>query len=429
MKKLLLILLGIVLIPKTLFAAGTAIISGPSSVERGSNVTINVTIRNTAAWNLRMSGNGSTSGCSKVEADVTANGNNTTKTFTLTCKASSVGTINFTVTGDITSQDGSNSNVSLTKQVTVVEPRPKETEPRLNSLTIEGYNIDFNKDVTSYTIEVEPTVNSITINAAAISKYASIIGTGVKTLDSDENVFTITSTAENGDKKEYTINVNVKDSNPINASINGKEYTVYKTNKHLTTPTNYTETTITIGNFQIPAYTNETTKLTIVGIKDTEGNKKYAIYSNGEYKLYNENQSNSLLLYITEKNLKGYKKTEININQNTYTAYEIDDRFALVYAMNINTGKYNYYKYDKQEGTFQYHKIEKTENETNIFMITTILFSITTLILIMFIIYKFLKTKQDKKINNDIKLDKELNNTKENKNTKHKTNKKSAKKN
>ena len=412
MKKILIILLGIIIIPKTLFAAGTANISGPSSVEKGSNVTINVTIRNTAAWNLRMSGNGSTSGCSKVEADVTANGNNITKTFSLTCRATAVGTINFTVTGDITSADGSNSNVSLTKQITVVEPRPKETEPRLNSLTIEGYNIDFNKDVTNYTIEVEPTVNSITINATAISKYASIVGTGVKTLDNDENVFTITSTAENGDKKEYIINVNVKDSNPIIASINGKEYTVYKTNKHLTAPTNYTETTITIGEFQIPAYTNEKTKLTIVGIKDSNGNKKYATINDGKYALYNENISNNLLLYISEKDLKGHEKTEVTIGENTYNGYELDERFIIIYAMNINTGEYDYYKYDTQDGTFQYYKIEKEETKTNIFLICTIILSLTTIILFSFICYNYIKTKKDKKQNEKKKITKKRTKTK-----------------
>ena len=40
------------------------------TIEKGSSVTFYVTIRNAAAWNVKLSGIGSTTNCSKVEADV-----------------------------------------------------------------------------------------------------------------------------------------------------------------------------------------------------------------------------------------------------------------------------------------------------------------------------------------------------------------------
>ena len=338
MKKILnsLLLLVAFTIPSIVFAAGSASGSAPGTVENGSNVTFTVKVSNTAAWNIKLSGSGATKGCSQTYADVTANGKNTSKSFTVTCKATSIGTITFKATGDITSADGSNSNVSITKTVNVVKPREKETEARLSSLTVDGYTIDFNKDKENYSINVEPSVNSIKISAKAMSGRASISGAGKKELSPDGGKYEIVCTAENGTKKTYTINVSVIDKNPINVKIDGTDYTVVKSNKLLKAPTGTTEGKIKIQDIEVPSYTNEQSKITIVGLKDSEGNIKYAIYDNNDYKLYNENKSSELLLYISNKSLDGYKETKVTINEKEYVAYELNNRFKIVYAMNLD---------------------------------------------------------------------------------------------
>ena len=390
-----LLLLVIIMIPTIVFAAGSASGSAPGTVENGSNVTFTVKVSNTAAWNLKLSGTGATSGCSQSYADVTANGNNTSKSFTVTCKATSVGTITFTANGDITSADGANSNVSITKTVNVVKPREKETEARLSSLTVDGYPIDFNKDKENYSISVEPSVNSINISAKAISGRASISGTGKKEISPEGGKYEVVCTAENGTKKTYVINVSVIDKNPINVKIDEIDYTVVKSAKLLKAPTNTTEGKTKIKDIEIPSYTNEQSKITIVGLKDSEGNIKYAIYDNNEYKLYNENKSSELLLYISSKSLDGYKETKVTINETEYVAYELNDRFKIVYAMNLDNGEYNYYKYDTKENTFQYFEIgskeETKKNNSNILLVTTILFAITTLCSVGYIIFSRIK--------------------------------------
>ena len=231
-----LILLIIFMIPSTVFAAGSASGSAPTSVEKGSNVKFTVTIHNTAAWNLKLSGTGATSGCSQSFADVTADGNNTTKNLTITCNSNNIGNITFTATGDITSSDGTNSNVSITKVVNVVKPREKETEARLSSLKVEGYQLNFNKDNYNYTINAKPEIKGITISANAISGRASISGTGYKELSPEGGKYEIICTAENGTRKIYTINVAIIDDNPIKVTIDGKNYNVVKTNKVLKAP-------------------------------------------------------------------------------------------------------------------------------------------------------------------------------------------------
>ena len=118
------------------YAAPSASISvNKSSVENGSSVSATVTVKSTAAWNIRISSSGATSGCTQKFADATSNGQNTTKYFTVTCKATSIGTINFTMTGDITDASGNNVQVSGSRNVTVVKPREKSSNNYLKSLS------------------------------------------------------------------------------------------------------------------------------------------------------------------------------------------------------------------------------------------------------------------------------------------------------
>lgn len=117
-----------------------------------------------------------------------------------------------------------------------------------------------------------------------------------------------------------------------------------------------------------------------MGLKDNDGNIKYGVNENGNYKLYNENTSSNIMLYISNKKLEGYKETKVTINNEEYVAYEINSRFKLVYAMNLENGEYNYYKYDIVENTFQYYETENSAtNNSKIFIVTTIVFAITTL--------------------------------------------------
>ena len=68
--------------------------------------------------NVKLEGSGAAT-CSTKQADVTSDGNSTTKSFTLTCNATQEGTINLSVTGDITSGTGETKDISISKQVTV----------------------------------------------------------------------------------------------------------------------------------------------------------------------------------------------------------------------------------------------------------------------------------------------------------------------
>lgn len=361
MKKKIIVLLSILLFPVGVHAAGTASIGGANQVEIGSSVTVNVTLKNTAAWNIRINSSGSTSGCSQSFADATSNGKNATKTLSVTCKATSLGTIGFTATGDITSADGTTKNVSLSKRVTVVPVREKATDATLSSLTLEGYNLtpEFKKDVYEYTATVPSTINNVKIDAKASESHASLTGTGEYEVTEGMNTFEIVVTAENGKTQTYKMIVNVEDTNPIEIKIGEKEYTLIKNAKSLIKPESYDEKTVSINNFEIPAFYSEITNFTLVGVKDETGKVFLAIYDEEKetYTLYNEIKASALTLYFIDfpSVIEGYTKTTILINDIEVLAYKKteNNRYAIVYGMSIETGEYNYYRYDTEEETFQ----------------------------------------------------------------------------
>ena len=426
------ILIMIILVPQIAFGASFDSISAPASVESGSNVTIKVTLSNVAAWNIKIKASGATDGATKSYADATEDAENTTKTFSVTCNSKGTGTITVTVTGDITSADGANKDISLTKTITVkekqvnnstnnstsqptnppasgTESKPnkpstggqtsntqtavgqtqkgqtvnenveKEAEARLAELSVLDYEISpaFNKDIQEYFVEVPLTQENVKIYAKTLGSKAQIKGTGNYDVKEGNNVFEIVVTAENGETKTYKLNVAVIDKNPITVIINQKQYTVVKQVKLLQKPQLYEETTIKINDIEVPAFRNETNKLIIVGIKDENSQILYATYNDGKYEIYTEITSKNLLLYITEGNLDGYKKTSVTINEQQYSAYEINDRFVFVYAMNVNNGEYGYYKYDKKDETFQYYEIDKTEQkDVNVFAVISVILGI-----------------------------------------------------
>ncbi|WP_167955271.1 cadherin-like beta sandwich domain-containing protein [Anaerosporobacter faecicola] len=80
----------------------------------------------------------------------------------------------------------------------------------LKTLSVEGYTITPTFDASidqNYGLIVEATRESIVVNATTASKKASIYGNGTIPLQVGNNQVVITVVAENGDKRDYTINV------------------------------------------------------------------------------------------------------------------------------------------------------------------------------------------------------------------------------
>ena len=79
----------------------------------------------------------------------------------------------------------------------------------LSSLTIEGYEISFNKDVLEYSIDVLNEVEKINVNAIASDSKANVSVENNENLFVGENIVKVI-VSNNNDKKIYTIKVNRK---------------------------------------------------------------------------------------------------------------------------------------------------------------------------------------------------------------------------
>lgn len=377
--------------------AGSASLSvNRSSIENGGSVTATVSLSGVAAWNVRITSSGATSGCTQGFADATSDGNNANKSFSVTCKATSTGIINFTLSGDVTSSDGSNSKVSGSKQVTVVAPRQKSSNNKLKSLSVSDYEISpkFSQDVNEYSVTVPSTVEKITINATKADSYSKIDGTGEKTVEEGVNTFEVVVTSETGVSNTYKLTVNVEDVNPIEVTVDGKKYTVVKIAKNLEKPELFDETTIKIGDVEIPAFKNDLSKYTLVGLKDESGNISLFVYNNGKYSKYNEFRSDSLaVIFMDMKKIpKESIKTKIKMNEKDVVAYRIKkDNKIILYGMNIANGKENYYSYDSSEKTLQKFDIDKynkqlIESKQNMYLIYGLALGMLILFIILILV-------------------------------------------
>ena len=260
---------------------------------------------------------------------------------------------------------GGGSSSSSSSSSSSTPNRNLSTNNFLKSLSVNEGKLSptFNKNTTSYSVSLDEGTESISVFASCEDENASIKGTGTINVSEGANKINVICTAENGSSKTYTITANVKEKDPIKVEIDGANYTVVKDKNELKAPTGYKETTIEIDGQEIPAFTNDITKLTLVGLKDEEGNIALYVYDKetNEYTKYVEITGEAIVLYVMKpdedalKLIKGYKETTIKFNDEDITAYKKkkSSDYSLIYGMNLATGKVNWYMYEETEGTLQ----------------------------------------------------------------------------
>ncbi len=87
----------------------------------------------------------------------------------------------------------------------------------LNSLSIKEQQINFNKDTTTYSFTTN--LDAITISATPTDSNAKVSGTGRINLNYGSNQIKVVVTAEDGSKKEYTLNVTRNDNRSSNNNL------------------------------------------------------------------------------------------------------------------------------------------------------------------------------------------------------------------
>ena len=346
----------------------------------GNTITITVTtssstslgaVNYTVAYDsnmLSLVSTNSPTGGARTVAYFTSKGN-TSVSYTYTFKARSSGNTTISIIGAEAGDDNANSLSVSTGSCKIKIMTQKELEATyssdnyLSGLSVEGYEFDkpFNRDELEYSVTLNPETESININASKEDGTATINGAGTINVSEGVNNLKVEVVAQNGNIRTYTINATVAEYDPITVVVNNEKYTVVRSKKIQTFNNNlFTESTVLISEYEVPAYYNEITNTTLVALKDKDGNIGYYIYNNGEYTPFSELKLNNIDLMVKEgPTLKNYELKTIAIGDNTYKAYiNADSRFALLYGTNIMNNNTGYYVYDSYENTLQRYDVE-----------------------------------------------------------------------
>lgn len=274
----------------------------------------------------------------------------------------------------------SGTNVTIKTQAEIQASYSKDNN--LKGLSVEGYEISpaFDKDTLEYMVSVPDTVTQINIKATKSDNKARVTGTGIVDISEGVNKFDIVVTAENGSAKTYTLNVDVKDLNPIEVEVDGEKYTVVKKSDLLVETVGFTLGSIVINDMEIPVYKNELTEMTLVGLKNISGKVNMFLYdaNSRSYSKYNELRGSSIVLYPLdiESIPDGFVKDKLSINGIEYEVLknETVDDFYLIYAQNIETGEKHYYQFDPDTNGLTryndaYQKVIERNEEFTLYLI------------------------------------------------------------
>lgn len=412
-------------------ASGKITVSGTSTVVEGNNVTVTVNLSSQTligSWEMSLNYDknylqlkSATSESNGVRMAASTATGVKSKSYTFTFKTLKKGSTKVSVGGYLAYAYEDLSEISLSssaKTINIITQAELEASysknNNLSSLQVEGFSLspEFNKDTLEYSVVVPEGTKEVNIIGSVEDRKSSIIGTGVKEVNQGNNKFLITVKAQNGAEKTYTINVDVKDENPIEVEVDDVKYTVVKLKENLPIASLYNEVSIKINEFDIPAYKNDYTNLVLVGLKDNDGNISLFIYDekNNSYKEYNEIKSSQITIYPlnSDEVIDGYEKGIVNINDIDVDGFYLneDSDFVIIYGVNVETGDKGFYMYDKKMQTIiryndEYNKI--FEEKINLY--TYIIIGFISLSLLMLIIIIVLLTKRKKNGKNKKNLD------------------------
>lgn len=367
-------------IPKANAATGTiSVSSNRTQVTVGNTVTFTVKVStNTGmvAFQYNINYDSSLLTLTSGNASGAPTFNNSTKnlTYTFTFKAKKAGTATFKFNADGAAFDTDDevTFASASKSVTIITQQQLQNSYSKNNylskLGVDGYSItpNFNKETLEYNLTVENNIRSINVTGTKEDSRSTVSGLGKHDLEEGTNKINIVVTAENGSSRTYTLNVTVKELTPIVVAVYDQELTVVRKKELLQKPSGpYDETVIKINEEEVPAFYNEITDTTLVGLKDESGNIALYIYKDGKYSIYKSFSFDSVIIIPTEnKDMpKGFVKTSLTLEDQELEAYkeEDNDNFYLLNGININTGKENLYQYNKEENSLQIYNSQSID--------------------------------------------------------------------
>lgn len=271
-----------------------------------------------------------------------------------------------------------NMSVSATNgSVTVNAPVQASSNNNLSSMTVAAVRADgstynvaltpgFSKDVTTYNIEVEEGVTKLVISANTEDSKARI-KTEWANLDPGENTTKVIVTAENGERKQYTIytkvpgtieNTTPPSDVPVTVNIGGIDYFIGDINDAVALPEGFEPFEYNYEGKTIIAARGLVKNLIVMYVTNGDG-------SAGSLYIYNEEKKTfyrMVNIQITQKMYtiveppedivipEGFSECTLNVGEDSFQAWKSNEseNLYIIYAMNWN-GESGLYYYDAGE--------------------------------------------------------------------------------
>ena len=353
-------------------------ISNTNSVVVGNTVTFRVTLSSQAplgSGKYNVTYNDKllkyTGGSKLVDTFVAQNENTKSLTYTFSFVTRDIGNANFKFNLNelYYLSEAPGPVESKTASVNILKPKYYSSNNYLKNLSVEGYDIGFNKDKMSYDVTLKETKTSIVINAEKQEATQTISGIGEVSLEEGMNKKEIEVKAENQSVRIYTLNIFVPEKAPLKIKVNDKEYSVIR--KKIEDISGFTKDKIKLKDEEIEVLKNN--KYTILYVKDEKGNIFKVLKDKENYKMILD--FNNTLYAIEGKK-------------------EIKNNYEYFKAVNLTTSKENNYRFELTEKTLQIEENKKEIKKINIDKVVIIVLSSILIITYLIFIVAYLKRRK-----------------------------------
>lgn len=353
-------------------------ISNTNSVVVGNTVTFRVTLSSQAplgSGKYNVTYNDKllkyTGGSKLVDTFVAQNENTKSLTYTFSFVTRDIGNANFKFNLNelYYLSEAPGPVESKTASVNILKPKYYSSNNYLKNLSVEGYDIGFNKDKISYDVTLKETKTSIVINAEKQEATQTISGIGEVSLEEGMNKKEIEVKAENQSVRIYTLNIFVPEKAPLKIKVNDKEYSVIR--KKIEDISGFTKDKIKLKDEEIEVLKNN--KYTILYVKDEKGNIFKVLKDKENYKMILD--FNNTLYAIEGKK-------------------EIKNNYEYFKAVNLTTSKENNYRFELTEKTLQIEENKKEIKKINIDKVVIIVLSSILIITYLIFIVAYLKRRK-----------------------------------
>lgn len=221
----------------------------------------------------------------------------------------------------------------------------------------------FRSNTHTYTLNLDDTAPSMTIEAKATDQKAQIEGVGEVALKHGDQTLDVICKAEDGTSTTYSINVNVIEKPTIQLPYGTAKLGVLKTADTSSLSAAFQETTITIDGNEVTAWKNEGSKVTLLYLMNEKMERDFYIYEegNGVVSIYRPIAlcGKNLVMIDIPQNLRDRNNMSfgmVNVDGVDLQGWSFDDKdfetYALIYMMD-EQGNKAYYQYESTTNTLQ----------------------------------------------------------------------------